>query len=148
MCKPLACKWCRTDAVSHLTLVLCWIKFIWHAICTYVGFVWLSERCTWWLPMSCFFYERQLLVVKIRKEAINQNQAGRVCRLDRWDDVQAPWFGAVVQKTDASFFLWSDSELGRVLGYLCIFSNHVLCCMMAFDHQKVVTKNQAKTLCV
>lgn len=86
--------------------------------------------------------------MKIRKEATNQNQAEQVCRLDKWDDVQVQWFGAVVQKTDTSFFLWSDSELGRVLGYLYIFSDHVLCCMMASDHQKVVTKKSSKnSLC-
>lgn len=56
-------------------------------------------------PCHVFFYKRQLLVVKIRKEATNQNQAEQVCRLDKWDDVQVQWFGAVVQKTDTSFFL-------------------------------------------
>lgn len=83
-------------------------------------------------------------MVKIRKEAPKWNQAD-VCTLDKWDDVQGQWFGAVVQKTNASFFLWSDSELWRVLGYFCIFSDPVLCCMMAFDPQKVVIKNQVKT---
>lgn len=71
-----------------------------------------------------------------------------MCRLDKWDDVQGQWFGAVIQKTDTPFFLCSDAEIRRVLDYPYIFSDPVLCCMMAFDHQGVVTKKSGKdSLC-
>lgn len=39
-------------------------------------------------------------------------------------------------------------RLGEFWVTFTFFSDPVLCCMMAFDHEKVVTKNQAKTPCV
>lgn len=53
-------------------------------------------------------------MVKIGKEAANQNQAGTVWRLDKWDDLQIHSGLLLFKKDDTSSFLWPGLELGRV----------------------------------